>query len=290
MHLHLIDGSAYIHRAFHALPPLTRKRDGLPTNAIMGFVSMMLDLREGRVGATHMAVVLDGGRSGRDRLHPGYKAHRPPRPPELTAQLPYIDFACEALSIATVKVDGMEADDLIAAYATLAADDGGFVTIHSSDKDLAQLVSGAIEIRDPMSGKTMSRDSVREKFGVWPEQMVDFQALLGDAVDGIPGVPGIGAKTAAALLAEHGTLDAILARAHNPRIPMPCTTKRRQALIDGRHDALLSRELARLRVDSAVPAPLDHLAIHAVDADRLLAFLDDMEFASIARDRRGMMV
>ena len=210
-HVYLIDGSGYIFRAFHALPPLTRPSDGLPVGAVHGFCAMLWkllqDARKGR-GPTHLAVIFDASeKTFRNEIYKDYKAHRPPAPEELVPQFPLIRDAVKAFNIACIEQNGYEADDLIATYTkeTLAA--GGDVTIVSSDKDLMQLVQPGVSMLDTMKNKTIGPDEVRERFGVPPDKVVDVQALAGDSTDNVPGVPGIGVKTAAELINEYGDLE-----------------------------------------------------------------------------------
>ncbi len=213
-HLHLIDGSAFIFRAYHALPPLTRKSDGLPVGAVSGFVNMLqkyVDGNNGSDAATHVAVIFDySGKSFRNDLYPLYKAQRPPAPEDLVPQFPLTREATRAFNIACHEVEGYEADDIIATLARQAREAGGRCTIVSSDKDLMQLVGDGVEMLDPMKNKRIDRDGVIEKFGVGPERVVDVQALAGDSVDNVPGAPGIGLKTAAQLIQEYGDLDTLV--------------------------------------------------------------------------------
>src|SRR6185369_13781932 len=204
-HVYLIDGSGYIFRAFHALPPLTRPSDGLPVGAVHGFCQMLWKLlRESKVSEapTHIAVIFDAGRDTfRNDIYPKYKAQRPPPPDELIPQFPLIRDAVKAFNVACIELDRFEADDLIATYAKTVVDAGGDVTIVSSDKDLMQLVRPGVTMFDGMKAKRIGRDEVVEKFGVPPEKVIDVQALAGDSIDNVPGVPGIGIKTAAELIA-----------------------------------------------------------------------------------------
>ena len=216
-HVYLIDGSGYIFRAFHALPPLTRPSDGLPVGAVHGFCAMLWkllqDARKGR-GPTHLAVIFDASeKTFRNEIYKDYKAHRPPAPEELVPQFPLIRDAVKAFNIACIEQNGYEADDLIATYAREALAAGGDVTIVSSDKDLMQLVKPGVSMLDTMKNQTIGPDEVREKFGVPPDKVVDVQALAGDSTDNVPGVPGIGVKTAAELINEYGDLETLLARA-----------------------------------------------------------------------------
>ena len=212
-HVYLIDGSGFIFRAFHALPPMTRKSDGLPVGAVHGFCQMLLKLlQDGKDSdkPTHVAVILDAGRiTFRNEIYTEYKAHRPPAPEELVPQFPLIRDAVEAFNVACIEQDGFEADDIIATYARHAVEAGGDVTIISSDKDLMQLIRPGIRMLDTMKNKRIGPDEVMEKFGVPPDKVVDVQSLAGDATDNVPGVPGIGIKTAAELINEYGDLDTL---------------------------------------------------------------------------------
>ena len=211
-HLHLIDGSAYIFRAYHALPPLTRKSDGLPVGAVSGFCNILWNeiTRDGGQDApTHIAVIFDhSAKTFRNALYPLYKANRPELPEDLRPQFPLTRQATRAFNVACIEIENYEADDIIATLARQAVEAGGRVTIISSDKDLMQLVGDAVQMRDPMKDKVIDRDGVIEKFGVGPERVVDVQALAGDSVDNVPGAPGIGIKTAALLITSLATLKA----------------------------------------------------------------------------------
>jgi DNA polymerase I len=281
-HLHLIDGSAFIFRAYHALPPLTRKSDGLPVGAVSGFVNMLqryVENNSGRDAATHVAVIFDySGKTFRNDLYPLYKAHRPPAPEDLIPQFPLTREATRAFNIACKEVEGYEADDIIATLAHMARDAGGRVTIISSDKDLMQLVGDGVEMLDPMKNKRIDRDGVIEKFGVGPERVVDVQALAGDSVDNVPGAPGIGLKTAAQLIQEYGDLDTLLARAGEIKQP-----KRREALVDHADQIRLSRQLVQLDLHTPLDFGLDDLEVtDPVPAD-LLGFLTRMEFRTVTK-------
>ena len=222
-HLHLIDGSAYIFRAYHALPPLTRKSDGLPVGAVSGFVNMLqryLQSNTGPDAPTHVAVIFDkGSHTFRNDMYDQYKANRDAMPEDLRPQMPLTREATRAFNIACEEIEGFEADDIIATLAHQGRDAGGRVTILSSDKDLMQLVGGGVEMLDPMKNKIIDTDGVREKFGVGPERVVDVQALAGDSVDNVPGAPGIGIKTAALLINEYGDLETLLDRAGEIKQP-----------------------------------------------------------------------
>ena len=212
MHLVLVDGSGFIFRAFHALPPMNRA-DGTPVNAVFGFTNMLARLLKEHVG-THVAVIFDAGRDTfRNRLYDAYKAHRPPPPPELMPQFALVRDATAAFNVPAIELADWEADDLIAAYTKAAVEAGGRVTVVSSDKDLMQLIRPGVIMQDPIKQKAIGPDEVREKYGCGPEKMTDLLALMGDSVDNVPGVPGIGPKTASQLLTEFGDLDGVLAAA-----------------------------------------------------------------------------
>ena len=281
-HLYLVDGSGYIFRAYHALPPLTRKSDGLPVGAVSGFCNMLVKLLDEMDSAetpTHLGVIFDAsGRSFRNEIYADYKAHRPPAPEDLVPQFPLVRDAVRAFNIPAVEEEGFEADDLIATYAEEAAKAGARVTIVSSDKDLMQLVGGTIDMVDTMKDKKIDVDGVIEKFGVGPERVIDVQALAGDSVDNVPGVPGIGIKTAAQLIGEFGDLDALLARAEEIKQP-----KRRENLVNFAEQARISRELVTLRRDAPMPVALKDMARAAPVAENLMGFLKAMEFNTLAR-------
>jgi DNA polymerase I len=274
-HVYLVDGSGFIFRAFHALPPLNRA-DGTPVNAVLGFSNMLLKL-VGETDADHIAVIFDASRlTFRNRLYDQYKAHRPEAPPELIPQFKLVREATEAFNLAQVEMVDYEADDLIATYARLACEAGATVTIVSSDKDLMQLVGNGVTMFDPLKQRMIGPDEVREKFGVGPEQVVDVQALCGDSVDNVPGVPGIGIKTAAELINTYGSLEVLLERA--PEIKQP---KRRQSLIDNAELARISKSLVRLKNDVDVPVPLADLCLRPSDPAKLLGFLQAQGFRQL---------
>ena len=289
-HLHLIDGSAFIFRAFHALPPLTRKSDGLPVGAVSGFCNMLQRYVEGNSGpdaATHVAVIFDkGSHTFRNDLYDQYKANRDAMPEDLRPQIPLTRDATRAFNIACEEIEGFEADDIIATLACQARAAGGRVTIVSSDKDLMQLVGGGVEMMDPMKNKRIDSDGVVEKFGVGPERVVDVQALAGDSVDNVPGAPGIGIKTAALLINEFGTLEDLLDRAEEIKQP-----KRRQTLIEHRAQIELSKRLVALDENMDLPFTLESLEIRDAVAEDLLEFLNQMEFRTLTKriaDRMGV--
>ncbi|MGB0798020.1 MAG: DNA polymerase I [Planktomarina sp.] len=281
-HLHLIDGSAFIFRAYHALPPLTRKSDGLPVGAVSGFCNMLQRYVEGNTGPdapTHVAVIFDhSGKTFRNDMYDKYKANRPPAPEDLRPQFPLTRDATRAFNIACHEVEGFEADDIIATLAHQARDAGGDCTIISSDKDLMQLVGDGVVMLDAMKNKLIDRDGVHEKFGVYPERVVDVQALAGDSVDNVPGAPGIGIKTAALLINEFGDLESLLDRAEEIKQP-----KRRQTLIDHRALIEVSKQLVQLDCDMTLDFTLDDLEVRDPDSDVLLRFLADMEFRTMTK-------
>ncbi|WP_194096828.1 DNA polymerase I [Marivivens aquimaris] len=281
-HLHLIDGSAFIFRAYHALPPLTRKSDGLPVGAVSGFVNMLQRYVEGNTGpdaATHVAVIFDhSGDSFRNAIYDQYKAHRPPAPEDLKPQFPLTREATRAFNIACHEIEGYEADDIIATLSCRAREAGGRVTIVSSDKDLMQLVGDGVEMLDPMKNKRIDREGVEEKFGVGPERVVDVQALAGDSVDNVPGAPGIGIKTAALLINEYGDLETLLDRAEEIKQP-----KRRQTLIEFREQIEISKKLVQLDCDMELDFTIEELEIRDPEPEKLLGFLAEMEFRTITK-------
>ena len=281
-HLHLVDGSAFIFRAYHALPPLTRKSDGLPIGAVSGFCNMLWNQiikDHGPDAPTHAAVVFDkGSHTFRNDLYALYKANRDEMPEDLRPQMPLTREATRAFNLACLELENYEADDIIATLACQARDAGGRVTIISSDKDLMQLVGGGVEMFDAMKNARIGVEGVEAKFGVAPERVIDVQALAGDSVDNIPGAPGIGIKTAALLINEFGDLETLLERAEE--VPQP---KRRQTLIDNAAQIRLSKRLVTL--DTAVPLEvgLDALDVRAPEAGPLLDFLTKMEFRTLTR-------
>ncbi len=281
-HLHLIDGSAFIFRAYHALPPLTRKSDGMPIGAVAGFCNMLFRYVESNTGAdapTHVAVIFDkGSHTFRNDLYDRYKANREAMPEDLRPQIPLTRQATEAFNIACKEKEGWEADDIIATLAVQAREAGGRCTIISSDKDMMQLVGGGVEMLDAMKNRRIDRDGVFEKFGVGPERVVDVQALAGDSVDNIPGAPGIGIKTAALLINEYGDLDTLLERAGEIKQP-----KRRQTLIDNVDQIRLSRKLVELDINTPLDFTLEDLEFRDPEVETLLPFLAEMEFRTLTR-------
>lgn len=279
-HLILIDGSGYIFRAYHRLPPLTNKA-GLPAGAVYGFTTMLWKLveniRKQDDAPTHFAVIFDSSRkSFRQDLYPAYKAHRPPPPEDLVPQFPLIREATRAFSVPSIEQEGLEADDIIACYSRVALERGFQVTVYSSDKDLMQLIQPRLNLFDPVNNCLIGSEQVVKKFGVVPEKLGDLLALMGDAADNIPGVPGVGPKTASRLINEYGNLSEILDSA--PEIKQP---KLRQNLIEYKETAILSRELVALVDDKPLPEPLDNLVVKGVDMTPLRDFLSEQGFSSL---------
>lgn len=281
-HLHLIDGSAYIFRAYHALPPLTRQSDGLPVGAVAGFSSILwgeITRDKGAGAATHIAVIFDhSSKTFRNRLYAPYKANRPEPPEDLRPQFPLTREATRAFNVACIEVPDYEADDIIATLARQAVEAGGSCTIVSSDKDLMQLVRPGVDMHDPMKNRPIGPDEVMEKFGVTPDKVVDVQALAGDSTDNVPGAPGIGLKTAALLINEFGSLEDLLSRASEIKQP-----KRREALEQNADLIRISKQLVSLDANAPVPVTLDALEVTTPDPEKLMAFLTEMEFRSLAR-------
>ncbi|MDZ4086023.1 MAG: DNA polymerase I [Tabrizicola sp.] len=290
-HLHLIDGSAYIFRAYHALPPLTRKSDGLPVGAVAGFCNILWNelsrtTTNGKA-ATHLAVVFDhSATTFRNALYPEYKANRPELPEDLRPQFPLTREATRAFNVACLETEGYEADDIIAALSCRAVEAGGSCTIISSDKDLMQLIRPGVDMFDPMKSRAIGPDEVMEKFGVGPDRVIDVQSLAGDSVDNVPGAPGIGLKTAALLINEYGDLDTLLARASEIKQP-----KRREALIDNADKIRISRQLVTLDCDTPLDVTLDDLEIRLPEPDTVMDFLTRMEFRTLTKrvaDKLGL--
>jgi DNA polymerase-1 len=281
-HVYLVDGSGYIFRAFHALPPLTRPSDGLPVGAVHGFCAMLWKLLgESKLSdkPTHFAVIFDASeKTFRNEIYQEYKAHRPPAPEELIPQFPLIRDAVKAFNIACLEQNGYEADDLIATYTRDVVAAGGEVTIVSSDKDLMQLIQPGVVMFDGMKNKKIGPDEVFEKFGVKPDRVIDIQSLAGDSTDNVPGVPGIGIKTAAELITQYGDLDTLLARAGEIKQP-----KRREKLIEFADQARISRDLVTLMQDVPLTVPADQLGVQEPQAGTLLGFLRLMEFGTLTR-------
>ncbi|MBB5539318.1 DNA polymerase I [Rhizobium giardinii] len=284
-HLFLVDGSGFIFRAFHAIPPLNRKSDGLPVNAVSGFCNMLwkllTDARDTSVGVTptHFAVIFDySSKTFRNALYDQYKANRTAPPEDLIPQFGLIRQATRAFNLPCIEKEGFEADDLIATYARMAETAGAGVTIISSDKDLMQLVTPNVSMYDSMKDKQISIPDVIEKWGVPPEKMIDLQAMTGDSTDNVPGIPGIGPKTAAQLLEEFGDLDTLLARAGEIK-----QQKRRENILANAELARLSRQLVMLKTDTPIDVPLEDFQLHTQDGPKLIAFLKAMEFTSLTR-------
>jgi DNA polymerase I len=278
-HLYLVDGSGYIFRAYHRLPPLTNIR-GEPVGAVYGYTTMLWKLAEAlhkADGPTHMAVILDkSSKTFRNDLYDKYKAQRPPPPEDLVPQFPMIRDATRAFSLPCIETEGLEADDIIACYAKAALAQGWQVTVVSSDKDLMQLIQPGLDLYDTMNNRRINAPEVIEKFGVGPESLGDVLALMGDTVDNVPGVPGVGPKTAAKLIVEHGDLEAVLAAA-----PTMKAGKLRDNLIEHADMARLSRVLVTLKDDCDLPEPLDDLLLKGIPEDPLRAFLEHHGFRSL---------
>jgi DNA polymerase-1 len=282
-HLYLVDGSGYLFRAYHALPPLTRKSDGLPVGAVSGYCNMLWKLLEDMKGGdapTHLAVIFDAGeKTFRNDLYKEYKANRPPPPEDLIPQFPLVRDATRAFGVSCVEMAGFEADDLIATYARLAREAGARCTIISSDKDLMQLVvDGKVELLDTMKNRRLASAEVMEKFGVAPDKVIHVQALAGDSVDNVPGIRGIGIKTAAELINTYGDLETLLKRAGEIK-----QNKRRESLIEQAENARISFKLVTLDQKVPLKEQPDEFAVHEPDCKELIAFLKAMEFTSITR-------
>ena len=283
-HIYLVDGSTYIFRAYHALPPLTRKSDGFPVGAISGFCNMLdkliKDERENN-NLTHLLVIFDAsGKTFRNDIYPDYKANRSSPPEDLIPQFPVIRKATDAFNVNHVEMLGYEADDLIASYAKAAINEKMKVTIVSSDKDLMQLVKEDVSMLDTMKNRLIQKNEVIEKFGVEPKKVIDVQSLAGDSIDNIPGVPGIGIKTAALLINEYDNLDNLLEKASNIK-----QKKRRESLIEFADQARLSRELVTLKEDVKLPIPIKDIEIQSFDPKKLISFLKGMEFKTLTEKK-----
>ncbi len=283
--LFLVDGSSYIFRAYHALPPLTRKSDGLPVGAVSGFCNMLWKLlQEGDptredVVPTHLAVIFDhSSKTFRNEIYGEYKAHRPDPPEDLRPQFGIIRDAVRAFNVSSIEQEGWEADDLIATYAVQAAEQGANVTIISSDKDLMQLIRPGVAMVDTMKNKRFEALEVEEKFGVGPDRVIDVQSLAGDSVDNVPGVPGIGIKTAAQLINEFGDLESLLTRASEIK-----QKKRRENLIEFAEQARISCKLVTLSQDVPLDVPLEETAVQELDGAQAIGFLKAMEFSTLTR-------
>src|SRR5271156_6482559 len=275
-HLYLIDGSGYLFRAYHALPPLSRKADGLPTNAVSGFTNMLWKLLEDTKPGdkpTHLAVIFDAGKKTfRNDIYPQYKANRPEPPEDLIPQFPLVREATRAFGVPAIEIAGFEADDLIATYARIAREAGVKVTIMSSDKDLMQLVvDGQVELLDPVKNKRLASADVMEKFGVAPSKVVEVQALAGDSTDNVPGVRGIGVKTAAELINAYGDLETLLKRAGEIKQP-----KRREALIEHAENARISLKLVTLDDKVKLKEGIETFLAREPEPATLIGFLKSM--------------
>ena len=283
-HICLVDGSTYIFRAYHALPPLTRKSDGFPVGAISGFCNMLDKLvreEKEKKGITHLVVVFDAsGKTFRNEIYPEYKANRSEAPEDLIPQFPVIRKATSAFSIPAVELLGYEADDLIASYAEEAQKHNMKVTIVSSDKDLMQLVSDNVSMLDTMKGRVFKKEDVFDKFGVYPEKVIDVQSLAGDSVDNIPGIPGIGIKTAALLINEYGDLDGLFENSEKIK-----QKKRRENIIEFENQAYLSKKLVTLKNDVPLPIPIKETVLKEIDAEKLISFLKEMEFKTLTEKK-----
>ncbi len=279
-HFYLIDGSGYIFRAYYALPPLTRKSDGLPVGAVSGFCNMLFKLLEDSKSddnlekPTHFAVIFDSARKNfRNEIYSEYKGNRSDAPDDLIPQFEYIRKSVKAFNLPSIELINYEADDLIATYVEKILDLGAKVTIVSSDKDLMQLYKKGVRIYDPMKNKFINQDDVYNKFGVTPEKVIDVQSLAGDSTDNVPGVPGIGIKTAAELINQYGTLENLLKNASKIK-----QNKRRETLIDNKDDAIISKKLVTLKKDVPVKNKIEEFILKGVDQNKLYSFLREMEF------------
>ncbi len=279
-HFYLIDGSGYIFRAYYALPPLTRKSDGLPVGAVSGFCNMLFKLLEDSKSndnsekPTHFAVIFDSARKNfRNEIYSEYKGNRSDAPDDLIPQFEYIRKSVEAFNLPSIELINYEADDLIATYVEKILDLGAKVTIVSSDKDLMQLYKKGVRIYDPMKNKFINKDDVLNKFGVTADKVIDVQSLAGDSTDNVPGVPGIGVKTAAELINEYGTLENLLKNASKIK-----QNKRRETLINNKEDAIISKKLVTLKKDVPVKNKIEEFILKNVDKDKLYSFLRKMEF------------
>ncbi len=279
-HFYLIDGSGYIFRAYYALPPLTRKSDGMPTGAVSGFCSMLFKLLEDSKSSenlqkpTHFAVIFDSARKNfRNEIYSDYKANRSDAPEDLIPQFDFIRKSVLAFNLSSIELLNYEADDLIATYVEQILLVGAKVTIVSSDKDLMQLYKKDVRIYDPMKNKFISEEDVKNKFGVKPNKVIDVQSLAGDSSDNVPGVPGIGVKTAAELINKYGTLEKLLEKAGEIK-----QNKRRETIIENKDKAIVSKKLVTLKKDVPVKDSLEDFILKNIDKDKLFNFLREMEF------------
>ena len=279
-HFYLIDGSGYIFRAYYALPPLSRKSDGLPTGAVSGFCSMLFKLLEDSKSddnnqkPTHFAVIFDSARKNfRNEIYSDYKANRSEAPDDLIPQFEFIRKSVNAFNLPSIELINYEADDLIATYVEQILKKGAKVTIISADKDLMQLVKPGVRLYDPMKSKVLGNKEVKEKFGVEPNKVIDVQALAGDSSDNVPGVPGIGIKTAAELINKYKSLEKLLEKANE--IPQ---NKRRETILQNKDKALLSRKLVELKIDVPIKEKLENFKLKEINKQKLYDFLREMEF------------
>jgi len=273
----LVDGSGYIFRAYHALPPLTRP-DGTPVGAVYGYTSMLLKTLDD-LHATHVAVIFDAARiTFRNQIYAAYKANRPETPEDLIPQFALIREATAALNVPAIELADYEADDLIASYARAATAAGMEVLIVSSDKDLMQLIDGNVQLYDPIRQRIIGAEQVMEKFGVTPDRVIEVQALIGDSVDNVPGIPGIGPKTAAELIGQFGSLEETLRRAGEVK-----QNKRRESLIEYAEQARISYELVKLKADVPLPSPIEALTVKSPDIAVLSAFLTAQNFKALQK-------
>ena len=277
---YLIDGSGYIFRAYYALPPLSRKSDGLPTGAVAGFCNMLFKLLEdsksleNKSRPTHFAVIFDSARKNfRNEIYSDYKANRSDAPDDLIPQFDYIRKSVEAFNLPSIELTNYEADDLIATYSEQIIKKGENVTVVSSDKDLMQLYKKNLRIYDPMKNKFISEEDIQKKFGVSADKVVDVQSLAGDSSDNVPGVPGIGIKTAAELINEYGSLEKLLLNTKKIK-----QNKRRETLIENREKAIISKKLVTLKKDVPLEVPFSEFKLKQIDKKKLYNFLRDMEF------------
>ena len=279
-HYYLIDGSGYIFRAYYALPPLSRKSDGLPTGAVNGFCNMLFKLLEdsksedNKEKPTHFAVIFDSARKNfRNEIYSDYKANRADAPDDLIPQFDYIRKSVLAFNLPSIELLNYEADDLIATYVENILKAGAKVTIVSSDKDLMQLYKKNVRIYDPMKNKFINNDDVIKKFGVNPDKVIDVQALAGDSSDNVPGVPGIGVKTAAELISNYGSIENLLNNLEKIK-----QNKRRETLIENKDKAIISKKLVTLKKDVPIKVKPSDFLIKKIDKEKLYTFLRDMEF------------
>ncbi len=279
-HFYLIDGSGYIFRAYYALPPLTRKSDGLPVGAVSGFCNMLFKLledsksKDNKDKPTHFAVIFDSARKNfRNEIYSDYKGNRSDAPDDLIPQFEYIRKSVLAFNLPSIELLNYEADDLIATYVEQILEKGAKATIVSSDKDLMQLYKKNVRIYDPMKNKFINEEDVNKKFGVKADKVIDVQALAGDSTDNVPGVPGIGVKTAAELIKEYGDLENLLKNAKKIK-----QNKRRETLIENKDKAIISKKLVTLKKDVPVKNQIEEFVLKDIDREKLYNFLREMEF------------